>query len=162
MDVDGVLTDGRIYYDETGNEWKGFNVRDGLIIKRMGRMGYRFGAVTGRSSLLVERRMAELEVGFLIQKCMNKKSGLLKFASDYNIALKHIAYIGDDLIDISAMELAGLSACPGDAVEEVRNRSHLVLNAQGGAGALRELGEMILKAQGRWREFMDTFNTPSK
>ncbi len=158
FDVDGVLTDGRIYYDESGNEWKAFHVRDGLIIKRMAAMGYRFGAITGRSSRLVERRMKELDVGFLVQKCMNKKSALMKFAADYNLAFDQIAYVGDDLIDLPAMALSGLAACPADADAEVKKRSDLVLEQRGGYGVVRELGERILKGRGRWDEFMNQFD----
>jgi len=157
FDIDGVLTDGRIYYDETGNEWKTFHVRDGLMIKRMGKMGYRFGAITGRSSHLVERRMKELEVEFLMQKCMDKKSALMKFASDYDVAFEKIAFVGDDVIDLPAMALAGLAACPADADAEVKKRSDLILEQSGGRGALRELGERILKAQGQWNEFMHQY-----
>ncbi len=158
FDVDGVLTDGRIYYDESGNEWKAFHVRDGLIIKRMLDMGFRFGAITGRSSRLVERRMKELGVEFLVQKCMNKKSALMKFAADYDVAFDHIAYVGDDLIDLPAMALAGVAACPADSDEEVKKRSDLVLEQRGGEGVVRELGERILKDRGRWDEFMNQFD----
>ncbi len=158
FDVDGVLTDGRIYYDETGNEWKAFHVRDGLMIKRMGMMGFRFGAVTGRSSRLVERRMKELGVEFLMQMCMNKKSALMKFAADYDLAFEQIAFVGDDVIDLPAMALAGLAACPADADAEVKKRSDIVLEHSGGHGVLRELGERLLKARGQWSEFMHPFD----
>ncbi len=158
FDVDGVLTDGRIYYDETGNEWKAFHVRDGLMIKRMADMGFRFGAVTGRSSRLVERRMKELGVQFLMQKCMNKKSALMKFAADYDLEFEQIAFVGDDVIDLPAMALAGLAACPADADAEVKKRSDIVLEQIGGHGVLRELGERLLKAREQWGEFMHPFD----
>jgi 3-deoxy-D-manno-octulosonate 8-phosphate phosphatase (KDO 8-P phosphatase) len=148
MDVDGVLTDGRITYGSDDVELKSFNVKDGLGISLAVREGYQLGIITARESAMVARRAAELGIQHLVQKTRTKRPAFEQLAADLGLSLSHVAYIGDDLPDIPCLEIAGLPACPADAATEVKAACALVSNHQGGAGAVREIIEFILECRG--------------
>lgn len=156
-DVDGVLTDGGILYDNQGIEIKQFHVRDGLGIKFWQQMGYRFGVITARTSQIVRMRMSELGVEIVRQGSDDKLSAASEIVEDLGLTMAEVCYIGDDLGDLKLMRHVGLAASVADGVAEVRAAAHLVTQAEGGAGAIRELIETILKSQGRWSELVKSY-----
>ena len=151
LDVDGVLTDGRILLDGEEGEWKAFDVRDGHRIVLAAGEGIRTVFLTGRSSRVVARRAAELGVQRVFQGALDKGAVMREFLAGEKIPREEVAYLGDDVVDLPAMRLAGLAAAVGDAVPEVIEAADWVAAAPGGRGAVRELVEFVLTAQGRWR-----------
>ena len=156
-DVDGVLTDGGIEFDNQGIETKKFHVRDGLGIKLWQRTGHRFGVITARSSHIVKLRMAELGVEIIRQGSDNKLPIGLEIIEELNISRAEVCYIGDDLADLRLMQQVGLAATVADAAAEVRAAAHITTRAAGGQGAIRELVETILKSQDRWNEIVKSY-----
>ncbi len=156
-DVDGVLTDGGIEFDNQGIETKKFHVRDGLGIKIWQRTGHRFGVITARSSHIVKLRMAELGVEIIRQGSDNKLPIGLEIIEELNISCAEVCYIGDDLADLRLMQQVGLAATVADAAAEVRAAAHITTRAAGGQGAIRELVETILKSQDRWNEIVKSY-----
>ena len=156
-DVDGVLTDGRVVFDNQGIETKHFHIRDGLGIKLWQRSGYRFGLVTGRSSHIVKIRAAELGVDIVRQTAEDKLPVTREVAQQLGLSLEQVCYIGDDLPDLPAVIAAGLGVSVADGCAEVRAAAQYVTQVGGGAGAVRETIEMILKAQRRWDELVQKY-----
>jgi YrbI family 3-deoxy-D-manno-octulosonate 8-phosphate phosphatase len=156
-DVDGVLTDGRIVLDNAGIETKLFHIRDGMGIRLWQGAGYRFGVVTGRSSHVVNLRTAELGVEIVRQGVDDKLPEILRIADSLGLSLRQVCYLGDDLPDVAAVTAVGLGVAVVDACEELRNAAHHVTEARGGAGAVREIIELILKAQRRWGDVIQSF-----
>lgn len=150
LDVDGVLTDGRIIFDSNGIESKFFNVKDGHGIKLVQRAGIEVGIVSGRSSQVVANRAAELGIDRVFQGSLDKLSVYRQILEDTGLDDARIAFMGDDIIDIPVMRRVGFAAAPADAVEEVLPHAHFVAKNRGGWGAVRELCDLILKAQGAW------------
>lgn len=139
MDVDGTLTDGKIYMGENGEVMKAFNVKDGYAIAHMlPEMGIIPVIITGRKSRIVENRAKELGITELYQGVGDKLAQLKKVAEKFNVAPEEIAYIGDDLNDLACIEFCGLTACPADAVEKVKQKVACVCQNNGGEGAVRE------------------------
>jgi 3-deoxy-D-manno-octulosonate 8-phosphate phosphatase (KDO 8-P phosphatase) len=149
-DLDGVWTDGRIIYTGDTRETKEFNVRDGLAVKIAQRAGIEVAILTSRDSKAVARRCSELGIERLVQGAREKASALKKLADDATVPLDRILYIGDDLPDLAPMALAGLSAAPSDAAAEVASSADWLLHSRGGAGAIRELVERLLRERGDW------------
>lgn len=147
MDVDGVLTDGKIVYSSSGNEHKTFNVKDGLGISLGIRAGLQFAIITARESAMVERRAKELGIAFVIQNTRTKLPALEQLLGELGLDFSQVAYIGDDLPDLPCLEAVGLPACPADAAIEVRQKSRLVSNHAGGNGAVREIIEFMLESR---------------
>lgn len=156
-DVDGVLTDGGIQFDNQGIETKKFHVRDGLGIKAWQKSGHQFGIITARSSHIVKLRMAELGVEIVRQGSDDKLPVGLKIMEDLKLDPEAVCYIGDDLSDLRLMAHVGLSAAVSDAAAEVKSSAHLTTRAAGGNGAIRELVETLLKAQNRWTEVVNLY-----
>lgn len=148
FDVDGVLTDGGIIYDDTGRETKRFNVKDGYIISHLKRAGILVGIITGRDSKIVSNRAAELKLDFCHQGIMDKYSVFEKLVEFHKLKRKQVAYIGDDINDLPVLQNCGLSACPADALGYVKTRVDLITDARGGEGVAREVSDLILAAQG--------------
>lgn len=149
LDVDGVLTDGRLYYGNAGEELKAFNIKDGLGIKLLQRAGVAVAIITGRSSQLVERRAAELGIEEIIQGREDKRQALGELCRRLGLALDECAYMGDDLPDLSAITAAGLGMTVADAAAAVARAADWQSTAGGGAGAVREACEFILDARGQ-------------
>ncbi|MBL8890150.1 MAG: HAD hydrolase family protein [Planctomycetaceae bacterium] len=149
-DVDGVLTDGGIGYSDAGQEFKQFHVRDGLGIKLWRIAGGQFGLLTARSSPLVDRRAKELGVDFLVQGQESKLGQARKIWRGLGLDSSQVCYIGDDLTDLPVLQAVGWSATVSDGAPEVKSVARSVTSAPGGRGAVRELLEFILRAQGRW------------
>lgn len=159
-DVDGVLTDGRVIFDNHGVETKAFHIHDGLGIKLWQRAGCRFGIVTGRSSHIVELRAGELGVEIIRQGVDKKLPEAQAILSDLGLKPQQLCYVGDDLPDLPVIKLAGLGVAVADAAEEVRSAADYITKAPGGQGALRETIEMILKAQRRWEGLIQPYQAP--
>ena len=144
MDVDGTLTDGKIYMGENGEVMKAFNVKDGYAIAHMlPEMGIIPVIITGRKSKIVENRAKELGITELYQGVGDKLAQLKIVAEKYNAAPEEIAYIGDDLNDLECIEFCGVTACPVDVVEKVKKTVNLVCNKKAGEGAVRDFIENI-------------------
>jgi 3-deoxy-D-manno-octulosonate 8-phosphate phosphatase (KDO 8-P phosphatase) len=148
FDVDGVLSDGRIIYDDTGKELKNFNVKDGQIISFLKREGIIVGAISGRESATTTKRCAELKIDFCHQGIVDKAQAFEKLARHYQLRNKEIAFIGDDINDLPVFKLAGLSACPADTFDYIKDKAALVTTAKGGRGVLREVADLVLAARG--------------
>ena len=156
-DVDGVLTDGRIVFDNQGIETKRFHVRDGMGIRLWQKAGCRFGLITHRSSNIVKMRVAELGIEIIRQGIDNKLTAMRGILDELRLAPAEACYIGDDLPDLPVMQAVGLSVAVGDACAELRQSAHYVTTLPGGAGAVRETIELILKAQSRWEDLIQAY-----
>lgn len=154
MDVDGVLTDGRIWLlsrrDGTASEIKGFSAYDGAGLKMARAAGLRTGVITGRESSAVSQRARECEVEFVYQGRATKLGALDEILSTTRATDEEVAYIGDDLPDVPVLRRANLAVAVANAAPEVKEAAHFVTSRSGGAGAVREVIELILKAQGKW------------
>jgi 3-deoxy-D-manno-octulosonate 8-phosphate phosphatase (KDO 8-P phosphatase) len=150
FDVDGVLTDGTISLTGAGDERKSFSIRDGAAIIWAQRAGLEIGLVSGRSSNATARRAAELNIPTVIQGELNKRHAFLQVAAKQGLQAEQIAYMGDDLLDLPVLQIAGLSAAPADACDDVLQRVHYVTRAAGGRGAVREFIELVLRGAGQW------------
>ncbi len=148
MDVDGVLTDAGMYYSEQGDELKKFNTRDGKGIALLRDAGIRTALITGEDTRLVSRRAAKLKVDELRQGVADKLSAVREIMSKYDLRLDEIAYVGDDINDLQVLESVGLAVTVADGTPENQRVVHYVTQAKGGEGAIREIGMLILEAQG--------------
>lgn len=150
MDVDGTLTDGIVYVLPDGQEIKGYHVQDGLGIFLAQLAGLKLGIITGKTSRALETRAARLGLEELHQGIIDKKKILLEIADRHRLCLEQIAYIGDDLGDLEVMRAVGFPAAVADAHPVIKKTARFLCRRPGGRGAVREVIEFILKAQGRW------------
>jgi len=157
MDCDGVLTDGRIWLFENGEEQKGFHTRDGLGIELWHRAGLKSGIISGRKSSAVEARARGLGMSFVRQGCEDKQGAFADTLALAEVTNEEVAFIGNDLNDIPLMRQSGLGIAVADAALETRERAHYVTKTVGGQGAVREVIELILKSQGRWDELVSRY-----
>lgn len=148
FDVDGVMTDGSVTYDENGTEYKTFNVKDGHGLVRMRESGFITAIITARNNGTVKHRADNLKITELYQGQKYKLPALEEIMKKYNLDYENVSYMGDDLPDLCILEKVGLSCCPNDAVLEVKNTCDFVSSKDGGRGAVRELCDFILDAQG--------------
>jgi YrbI family 3-deoxy-D-manno-octulosonate 8-phosphate phosphatase len=153
-DVDGVLTDGSITIDNAGIESKSFYVRDGHAIKLWCKAGFQFGLLTARNSQIVKIRAAELGISLVRQGFAEKLPAAKEMIEQAGLGLNEVCYIGDDLPDLPVMYAVGLSATVSDGAAEVRQAATWTMSMPGGRGAVRELIERLLKAKGRWEDFV--------
>ena len=163
LDVDGVLTDGTLVYSKDGEDRKRFSARDGLAIRLLLKAGIEIAVITGRSSEVVNTRCGELGVRpeLIVLGSRDKNADLERIERSLGIEDRtEIAAMGDDLPDLPLLARAGFAACPADAAPEVIAACDLVCGAVGGRGAVRELGELLLKAQGKWMEQVGDWVTP--
>jgi 3-deoxy-D-manno-octulosonate 8-phosphate phosphatase (KDO 8-P phosphatase) len=154
MDCDGVLTDGRITFVGEGDEEKSFHTRDGHGIVLLHRAGLSSGIISGRTSTLVERRARELSMAYVKQGTWDKIKEFEEVLSEAGVEEEEVAFIGDDVTDIPLMHRSQLAVAVADATEETRRAAHYVTQLPGGFGAVREICELILKAQGQWDDLM--------
>jgi len=157
VDVDGVLTDGSIIFDNEGIEIKQFHIRDGMGIRLWQKAGGRFGIITGRNSHIVNLRALELGITIVRQGTEVKAAAAREIMADLGLTAEQLCYIGDDLPDLATIRMAGLGVAVADACEEVRQSADYVTTAAGGHGAVRETIEVILKAQRRWDELIQSY-----
>jgi 3-deoxy-D-manno-octulosonate 8-phosphate phosphatase (KDO 8-P phosphatase) len=156
-DVDGVLTDGSIAYTDQGEEIKTFHVRDGSGLKIWLGLGKLASILTGRESKTVARRAAELGLTDVVQGAHDKLAAFTALLADHNLSEEQVAYVGDDLPDLPVLRRCGLAVAVADACPEARALAHYVTCVPGGRGAVRETIELVLRAQGRWREALARF-----
>ncbi|MDA0953643.1 MAG: HAD-IIIA family hydrolase [Proteobacteria bacterium] len=156
LDVDGVLSDGRLYYTDQGEEFKSFNIRDGLGIKLLQRAGITVAIITGRTSAMVTRRAAELGIAHVVQGREDKLEALLDLCGNLKIDLSNVAYMGDDLPDRKAIMAVGLGATVADAASDVAAIADWQSRLPGGQGAVRELAEAWLRSLDLWDALIET------
>jgi 3-deoxy-D-manno-octulosonate 8-phosphate phosphatase (KDO 8-P phosphatase) len=154
MDCDGVLTDGRITLLGSDDEQKSFHTRDGHGLVLLHRAGLRSGIISGNTSSAVERRARDLKISFVRQGTHDKIVEFEEVLAAAEVEEAETAFIGDDVTDIPLMQRAGLAVAVADAAEEARSVAHYVTQLPGGFGAVREVTDLILKAQGRWAELL--------
>lgn len=147
LDVDGVLTDGRLYYGPNGEEIKAFFVRDGYGLKLWHEAGFRSGIISGRDSDIVSFRAAELDMSFVYQGNDDKIAALEDLVAEAGISADEIAFVGDDTLDIPVFERVGLAVAVADAHPDVRSATHYVTKTAGGQGAIREVIDLLLTAK---------------
>jgi 3-deoxy-D-manno-octulosonate 8-phosphate phosphatase (KDO 8-P phosphatase) len=162
LDVDGVMTDGRIVFDDRGGETKAFDVKDGHGLKLLQRAGIRIGIITGRQSPVVERRAAELGIELVYQGAKDKLVPFRDILQRTGLDPEAVAYVGDDLVDLPVLRRVGFAATVADAHEEVKPHVHYVTCHCGGRGAVREICDLLLKESGRWEAVTARYLTDSE
>jgi len=154
LDVDGTLSDGNIYYTNSGDEIKAFNIKDGLMIASWNKLGKKSAIITGRVSKIVEKRAKELGITYIIQGERNKAAALKDIAKKENLKMTEIAVIGDDLNDLSMMKLVEKTFAPSDANPYIYDYVSYPLTRKGGKGAVAEMIEIILKEENLYNRFL--------
>lgn len=157
LDVDGVLTDGHIIFGRDGELMKNFHSQDGLGIAIAHKAGMKTAIITGRESQIVQLRSTELKIMDVYQGSMNKVEAFCELLAKYSLGVEEVAYVGDDLIDLPVMVQVGLSCAVANAVPEVKEHAHFITTQRGGQGAVREVVEFILKAQGKWNDIVNAY-----
>ena len=157
LDVDGVLTSGELIFGVDGELMKTFHAQDGLGLTVARSVGLIVAIITGRTSKMVAVRSAELKISEVFQGATDKGQVLTELMAKYNLRLEQIAYVGDDLNDLPILTQVGLACAVANAVPEVKQYAHLVTKRAGGNGAVREVIEEILKAQGKWESVIDRY-----
>lgn len=157
LDVDGVLTNGGIVYDNAGMETKHFHVRDGSGLKIWHYLGKRTAIITGRKSDLVARRAEELGISLVFQGAMEKIPAYRQVLSSFGVSPNRVCSIGDDVPDLGVLANCGLAVAVADACSDVRRLAHMVTQSAGGRGAVREVIEMILNVQQQWQPVVGRF-----
>jgi 3-deoxy-D-manno-octulosonate 8-phosphate phosphatase (KDO 8-P phosphatase) len=157
FDVDGVLTDGRVVLHGNGSESKQFHIRDGIVMVWAQRVGLKIGLLSARMSATTTERAAQLGITLVHQGVPSKIDAYDEIVSDIGLDDEEVAYMGDDIVDIAVLSRVGLATAPADAVPEVRERVHWLAPSAGGAGAARELLELILRAQKKWDGIVQSF-----
>ncbi|MFH1478952.1 MAG: HAD-IIIA family hydrolase [Candidatus Omnitrophota bacterium] len=157
LDVDGVLTDGRIIYDNFGNEIKCFNVLDGFGIKLLKDAGIKPAIITAKKTKIVKRRAKDLGIEHVYYG-FDKLSLYQSLIKRLNIKDEEVCFMGDDLFDLAVLKKVGFSACPPNAVEEVKETVHYITEKEGGKGAVRELIEVILKSRDEWGSVVSSYS----
>lgn len=150
FDMDGVLTDGSLIVTEDAEPWRTMNIKDGLAIHKAVDAGYKIVVITGSSSEAVKKRLNYLGVTEIYSKAKDKEILLKQFAETHNLSMQEILYMGDDLPDIKPMAMAGIAACPYDAVAEVRDISLYISDKPGGKGCVRDVISQVMKLQNKW------------
>lgn len=157
LDIDGVLTDGRMTYTDDGLEIKSFNVRDGHGIVMALRGGLKIVAVSGRKSRINRIRLREWGITEIHQKVRGKEIAMASILEAHGLDWSQLAYMGDDVVDLRVLSKCGLAMAPADADPEVKKLAHWTATAGGGQGCVREALEMILQAQGQWEQLMERY-----
>ena len=157
LDVDGVLTDGRLYYGNSGEELKAFNIQDGLGIKLLQRGNIQVGIITGRVSALLQRRADELSINPVVQGREDKLTALNELLDTLDVQMDEIAFMGDDLPDLAVIRRVGLGITPANGASTLAQQALWQTTQPGGQGAVREVAEMILEAQGKLQPLLASF-----
>lgn len=160
LDVDGVLTDGSLYFDNQGNEMKAFSTRDGLGMRYLADNGIVLALITGRQSRIVERRAANLGIEHVYQGRNDKLEAFNELLANTGLDQQQVCYAGDDWIDIPVLDRVGLAVTVADADEVVKKRVHWITPSAGGHGAVREICNLILAAQGLDRQVLESILQP--
>ena len=160
-DVDGVLTDGSVFIGGAGSEYKQFNIQDGLGLVLLRRAGLKSGWVSARPSMATTLRARELKIDFLIQQKdrFSKVAAVEKLLAREKVRLGEVCFVGDDIVDLGPLHRAGVAVAVANGVREAKAAAHLITRAAGGRGAIREVVELILQAQGKWNSFVRHYST---
>ncbi len=156
-DIDGVLTDGLIYIDNHANEQKAFNIQDGLGLKLLMAVGIEVAVITGSQNAVIDHRMKQLDIRHYFKGQINKQAAFQQLKTRLNLDNEAFAYVGDDLPDLPIMKQVGLSVAVSNAVRQVLDNADLGTKQQGGRGAVREVCDLILTAQGKLDVALETF-----
>ena len=154
LDVDGVLSDGRLYFTSTGEEMKAFHALDGHGIKMFMQAGLEVTIITSRASSILDRRCADLGIKHLYQGVEDKLAAMEEFLAATGLKADQFCFVGDDLMDLPVLQVAGLACTVPGGHEDVHNRAHLVTSVPGGSGAVREITDFLLRAQQRYDQFL--------
>jgi len=154
LDVDGVLTDGRIIYDSRGHDSKFFDVHDGLGVFALYKFGIKTILITAKNSKAIKPRAKDMRVAKVYSDIFPKTAVLSKILQDYNVTVDEVCFMGDDLVDLSLMRKVGLPVAVANASSEIKAAAIYVTNATGGRGAVREIAELILRSQDKWKEVL--------
>lgn len=157
LDVDGVLTDGRLVIHDDGSESKEFNTLDGHGIRMWQRAGLKVALLSGRHCGATQRRAEGLEIAYVLQDCHLKRPALEQLLAEVELKAENVAYVGDDLPDVPAMRIVGFAVAVANAVDEVKAHADYVTTRPGGSGAVREVIEHILKGSGRWQPLLERY-----
>ena len=157
FDIDGIMTDGRLYFTSLGDEIKAFNVKDGLGLKLLRDSGVEVAIITGRTSELVNRRARDLKIDKLIQGREDKKAALQELMAQENLSAEQVAYMGDDLPDLGAIRAAGLGVTVADAMPVIKQYADLITAAKGGDGAVREFCDWLMQTQGTLQGVLEPY-----
>ncbi|MCU0651563.1 MAG: HAD-IIIA family hydrolase [Candidatus Omnitrophica bacterium] len=158
LDVDGVLTDGRIIYDSHGRDLKNFSVQDGLGVFCLYKAGIKTILITAKGSGAIKPRARDMRVAEVFKDVLPKSKHLEKILKKYSVTNEEICFVGDDLVDLSMMRRVGFPVAVFNACTEVKRLANYITFREGGRGAVREVAELILKAQGKWQEVVGTFD----
>jgi len=150
FDVDGVMTDGRLYFSPRGDEMKAFFTRDGLGLKLLAGAGVKLAIITGRSSEIVAQRAANLGIGLVLQGIGDKRAAMAELLAREGLSFAQAGYMGDDIVDVGVMRACGFAATVGDGHAMAQRQADYVAQAPAGGGAVREVCELILRAQGKF------------
>ena len=150
LDIDGVMTDGRIIYSIYGDELKFFDVQDGFGITLLNKVGIRSAIITAKKSRIVKTRARDMKIAYVYQGYMDKARAFDKILRKSRLKAEDICFIGDDLIDVPVIKRAGFAVAVSNAMEEVKHNAHYVTSKTGGRGAVREICDLILRSQGKW------------
>ncbi|MBR6013069.1 MAG: HAD hydrolase family protein [Selenomonadaceae bacterium] len=159
FDVDGVLTDGKLYYGDNGEIFKAFNCHDGFGITAAHKLGLKTAIITGRESKITATRAKYLGISAVKQGCSNKRGAYKEVKAEFNLTDEEIAYVADDVIDLPVFVQVGFRAAVADATSEVKECANFIADNIGGSGAAREVIEFILKVQGKWSELIKHYTT---
>ena len=157
LDVDGTLTDGKLYMDDKDNSLKAFDVKDGFAIAQWIKFGGMVAIITGKTSVIVKRRVEELGIQELVQGAENKVKELYNIMLKYSLSLGEIAYMGDDINDLGIMSIIRTTAAPKNAVKEVLEIAKFISGKNGGDGAVREFIEYLMKKNGTWEKVVEGY-----
>ncbi len=157
LDVDGVLTDGRIVYDSSGKDSKFFDVHDGLGVYCLHKFGISTVLITAKHSKTISPRSKDMRVAEVFADIFPKTAVLDKILKKYSVCAKEICFVGDDLVDLSLMRKIGLPVAVANASIDVKDAAVYVTNCRGGRGAVREVAELILKSQGKWKDVLEFY-----
>jgi len=158
LDVDGVLTDGRIIYDSKGRDSKFFDVRDGLGVYCLKRAGIKTILITAKGSKAIEPRAKDMGVEAIYKNILPKSAALEEILLKYKVTSEEVCFVGDDLVDLCMMKRVGFPVAVFNACQEIKKASAYITFKEGGRGAVREVAELILKAQGKWQETIKIYD----
>ncbi len=150
FDYDGVLTDGKVLTTENGEQYRTGNVRDGYALHLALKKGYNVAIISGGTSGSISKRLETLNIKDVFTHVSNKIETFHKYLEQKNVSASQVLYMGDDIPDYKVMQLAGLSACPADAAEEIKSVAHYISSFKGGHGCVRDIVEQLMKIQGTW------------
>jgi 3-deoxy-D-manno-octulosonate 8-phosphate phosphatase (KDO 8-P phosphatase) len=156
-DVDGVLSDGKVYFSQQGDEIKNFNIKDGLGIKLLQKSGIQVAIITGRNSNVVARRAEELGIALVYQGHSDKRQAFREIVQSLNLKPEQIAHIGDDLPDLTIMKQSGLGICVADGHDFVKKHADLITYKKGGDGAVREVADLLLESHGKLTKLLEAY-----